>query len=293
MTGINYRKLIKKRLRLWQGRLHQVVVKYFFSYDPAQLLPALRRLGIRSGDAIMLHSAFELHHGFRGTAGQALDVFVEAVGKQGHLLMPSMAYHGALLDYLTQLKSFDARRTPSTMGLVSEFFRRRPGVLRSVNPAHPILVKGPKAAWFVEGHQDCPHSCGAGSPFEKLLQVGGKVAFFNVPFAYFTFFHHLEDRVASHLNFPLYHQPPFQVPVVDREGRASTTTSFAFSRETLRRRRFPILEAEMRRKGLIKSVRIGATYVLLVELSGVVAAVDDMTRDGRYFYDMDTSGAST
>jgi len=286
-------KWAKGQVRGAYRRARNAFVRRFRSYDSPALLQALRDLGLGSGDAVMLHSAYELHHGFRGTVGQVLDVFVEAVGPQGHLLMPSMGYHSALIDYLTRLKSFDVRRSPSTMGLMSEFFRRRPGVVRSAHPAHPILIAGPKAAWFAEGHERCMHSCGPGTPFEKLLEANGKVAFFNVSFAYITFFHFLEHRLVDRLPFRLYHEPPFVVPVVDGRGQPLEVKAMAFSRETLRRRRFAVFESEVRKRGLIRKVRVGATTILLVELRAIVAAVDDMTRRGTFFYDMSASGAST
>jgi aminoglycoside 3-N-acetyltransferase len=286
-------KLVKSRIRGLQRKMRTSFVRTFLSYGPVELLDLLRRVGIESGDAVMLHSAFEPHHGFRSSVGQAIDVFLQAVGPEGHLLMPSMAYHSSTLDYLTQLKSFDVRRTPSAMGLVSEFFRRRPGVLRSINPSHPILVHGPRAAWFIEGHERCLYPCGPGTPFDKLLEVGGKVAFFNVPFGYFTFFHYLEHRLWPQLKFQLYHEPPFDVPVIGPRGEALTVKTQVYSRETLRRRRFAVLEARLRQRGLIRHARIGASHALLVEVRAAVVAVDQMAQQGEFFYDMTPAGAET
>ncbi len=38
------------------------------------------RLGVREGDALMLHSAFARHHGFNGNIEQLTDAFIEALG---------------------------------------------------------------------------------------------------------------------------------------------------------------------------------------------------------------------
>jgi aminoglycoside N3'-acetyltransferase len=277
-------KAIKNTLRSAQRRTRRTFVRWFLSYDGEQLLAALRRLGVHSGDSLMVHAAFEPHHGFRGTVGEAIDAFAAAVGPDGHLLMPSLAYYDSLLAYLSRLERFDVRRTPTVMGLMAEFFRRRPGVLRSAHPAHPILVQGPRAQWFVEGHEYSAHSCGPGTPFDKLLQVGGKVAFFNVTFAHFTFFHYLEHRVAPYLSFPLYHDPAFDVQVVNADGEAKVIKAFAYADGMQRRRHFALLESWLRQRGLIRSVRIGASTLLLVDLREAVAAVDEMTLAGKFFY---------
>ena len=101
----------------------------------------------------MLHSAFEPFHGFRGTIEELTNALLEAIGPEGNLLMVSLAYGSSSLEYLKNLKLFDVRKTPSMMGLVSEFFRRRPNVLRSLHPTHPMLALGPKAEWIVADHE--------------------------------------------------------------------------------------------------------------------------------------------
>jgi aminoglycoside 3-N-acetyltransferase len=280
------KKALKNQVRAVYRKSRRATVRAFFSYEPEALVRALHALGIRSGDSVMVHSAFEDHHGFQGSTETLIDTFLEALGPQGNLLMVSLPYRSSTLDYLERLKQFDVRKTPSAMGLVSEFFRRRSAVLRSLHPTHPVLVQGPRADWFIEGHETCVYPCGPGTPFAKLREAGGKVAFFNVSFAYFTFFHHLEHVVRPHLPFQLYHEPPFDVPVIDRAGRRSSVRTYAFSREVLRRRRFAILEAWLWKHGVIHKRRIGASSLLLVDLADVMRSVDEMVRQGVFFYDL-------
>jgi aminoglycoside 3-N-acetyltransferase len=280
----------KNKLRAIHRRLRRLMVGVFFSYGNDELVRALRAVGVEPGDSVMLHSAFEPHHGFRGTSQDAIDAFLAALGPQGNLLMVSLPYRSSSLDYLSKLKVFDVRRTPSAMGLVSEFFRRRAGVVRSCHPTHPVLTYGPLAEWFIEGHERCLYPCGPGTPFDRLLQSGGKVAFFNVPFVYFTFFHYLEHLVSANLSFPLYVEPPFDVAVIDRHGEKLVVRTHAFSREAIRRRRFEVLESALRDRGLIRKTRVGASVLLLVDLREVVSAVKEMTRQGVYFYEMAAAG---
>lgn len=260
-------------------------VRWFRSYDRHQLLRALRRLGVRDGDALMLHAGFAPHHGFRGTIETLTDTFIEAVGPGGHLLMVSLPYRSSSLQYLEKLKQFDVRRTPSMMGMVSEFFRRRPDVLRSLHPTHPILVRGPNADAFVRGHEACLHPCGPDTPFDRLAQADGLVAFLNVPFATFTFFHYLEHRVALQLPFPLYTQHCHEVPVVDREGRPLTVRTHVYAVEAIARRRFEVLEKALRARGAIRRVRVGNTVLEAVRAREAIACVDEMTQRGEFFYD--------
>jgi len=285
------KKALKNKIRAIYRKSRRATVRTFFSYEPSALIRGLHELGIQSGDNVMFHSAFEEHHGFRGSIETLIDTLIESVGPDGNLLMVSLPYRSSALQYLEGLKKFDVRKTPSAMGLVSEYFRRRSNVLRSAHPSHPVLACGPRAAWFVEGHETCATPCGPGTPFAKLREAGGKVGFFNVSFAYFTFFHHLENVLQPHLPFQLYHDPPFDVPVVDRNGKEIRVRTLAFSRETLRRRRFEVLEAWLWKHGIIRRGRIGASSLLLVDLDDVMSAVDDMIRQGVFFYDMTAADA--
>ncbi len=276
----------KLALKARWKQTHVWIAQTWLSYDSRQLLAALRSLGINSGDSVMLHSAFSPVHGYRGTSDALTDVFIEAMGPTGHLLMVSLPYRSASIDYIQAGRTFDVRRTPSLMGIVSELFRRRNDVLRSLHPTHPILVRGPRAAWFVDEHPDCLYPCGPGTPFHRLAEADGKAVFFNVPFDTFTFFHYLEHLVSPYVPFALYTNDTFAVPVVDQEGRSRTVTTFAFAPEAIRRRRFEVLDMEMRRRGLIRRKRIGNSYILAVRVRDAIKCVRAMQSDGRFFYDL-------
>jgi aminoglycoside 3-N-acetyltransferase len=234
----------------------------------------------------MLHSGFSRDTGFRGTVDAFTDAILDALGPHGTFVMPSLSYRGAALDYLSKLEIFDVRKTPSMMGLVSEFFRRRDDVLRSVNPMHPVVATGRDAEWLVAGHEDAVYSCGAETPWSRLVDIDSKVIFFDTAFASFTFFHHIEHEVSPKLPFSLYAEPPFDVPVRDREGNLLVVRTHAFSREAIRRRRFAVFEEELRQRGLIKSRRLGNTTLMLIRVRDALGHAKRMIKNGRYFHDV-------
>ena len=264
----------------------KVFVKAFMSYSPDQLLLSLRSMGVQSGDTLMLHSAFGAHHGFRGTVEELTNVFLEAVGPGGNLLMVSLPYRSSTLDYLSHSKQFDVRKTPSMMGLVSEYFRRRTGVLRSLHPTHPVLAMGASAEWIVAGHENCLFPCGPDSPFDRLAALDGKAVFFNVPIATLTFFHYLEHQVRADLPIPVYLEAPITVPVIDQMGELRTVTTFVFSPEAIKRRRFEILEGELRHRRSIQERRLGNTRIAVVKVRDTLDCVEAMRSRGQYFYDL-------
>jgi aminoglycoside 3-N-acetyltransferase len=232
----------------------------------------------------MVHSSFSMTSGFTGSPGDFIDGLLEAVGPEGHLLMVSMPYMSSTFEYLQQGKIFDVRKTVSHMGIVSETFRRRSGVLRSQHPTHPILASGPKATWLVEDHEKCLYPCGLRTPFDKLLRLGGKVLFFDVSFFTFTFFHYLEERIKDRLDFSLFFPEPFEVPFIDLDGNRQVMRTFVYTLEANRRRRPQILKDELDRLHLVKECRLGNSHLQLVNNEDAVRCLDEMTARGIFFY---------
>jgi aminoglycoside 3-N-acetyltransferase len=260
-------------------------VRAFLSYDDAALLEALRKVGVRTGDSVMLHSSFKSTHGFRGSIEQLTDVFLDATGPDGHLLMVSLPYRTSSLDYLSKGKVFDVRRTPSMMGLVSEMFRLRAEVRRSVHPTHPVLVHGREAEGFIRDHPSCLYPCGPGSPFDRLAAIDGQAVFFNVPFATYTFFHYLEHLVSERLPFALYTPDPIDAPVIDYEGERRIVKTHVFTADAIARRRFELLEAALRRRGAIREQRLGATRIEAIRVRDSIDCVMEMAQRGVFFYE--------
>lgn len=240
----------------------------------------------------MVHSAFGPLLGFRDSPSALIDVLLETVGEEGNLLMVSMSYSSSSAEYLRTCPYFDVRKTASRMGMVSETFRRRPAVVRSVHPTHPILAFGPKAEWIVFGHENCPYPCGPGSPFEKLLKLNGKVLFYAASAYNFTFYHYLEHLVREELPFPLYEDQPFEVQVIDHRGQARNVTTYVFSQEAIPRRRPGILFAELMRRKQWKKARLGNTPIVLIDVIHAVSSTLDLAKRGIFFYEMSQSSGA-
>ncbi len=275
----------KTKLKALYLATKRLFIKRFLSYGSRELESLLHDLGVTSGDTVMLHSSFALS-GFRGSPKELSDVFLRSVGPNGNLLMVSLPYSSSTYEYLQKKKTFDVRKTPSHMGMISESFRRREGVLRSFHPTHPVLAFGPKAEWIIADHDKCLYPCGPGSPFEKFSQLGGKVVFFNVPFSTITLFHYMEHLVERTLPFPLYLSEAFEVPSIDSTGKISMIKTRVFSPEAVRRRRPLILMEELDKQHLVRRKRMGNSRVMCVAALEAIACTEQMARAGKLFYDV-------
>jgi aminoglycoside 3-N-acetyltransferase len=157
------------------------------------LTAAVRDLGVEPTDTVFVHSdvrrclrmegatrAHKLATISRGLAGSVAD---------GALALAAFTYS------FCRGEVFDLRRSPSRVGVLTEYFRSLAGVRRTADPIFSTAVLGRvPAVWekrlFAVGDKDCfgPHSI-----FAYLLYADAKLLFFGVPPTACTFVHHVEQ----------------------------------------------------------------------------------------------------
>src|SRR3712207_2603981 len=64
----------------------------------------------------------------------------------------------------------NSARQPTEVGLLSEVFRRRAGVLRSLHPTASVCAYGPLAAELTAGHHLAGTIFGEGTPFGYMAR---------------------------------------------------------------------------------------------------------------------------
>jgi aminoglycoside N3'-acetyltransferase/acyl carrier protein len=279
-----YRRLkhsfLGRALRGLYIRQGKKITQKFFSYTSMQLENQLKIMGITTGDTVLMHSAFRLFNGFAGTPDQVIACVLNVIGESGNLVMVSMPYTGGTSTYLQAGVPFDVQQTRSAMGVITEIFRHTPGVVRSLNPAHPILAWGPAAPWLIANHEHTMYSCGKGSPFEKLVHLQAKALLFDVSLRSMTFFHYVKDRFQSTLPVNLYEEMPVESVVIDIDGNTKNVRTYVFSRESRRHRSQNLQQALIKNK-LISSQKIGNTKLIVLQLPQVLERAQHMVRAGK------------
>jgi aminoglycoside 3-N-acetyltransferase len=186
--------------------------------DEKTLLANLQRLSILPGDSVLVHCAMSKIGALENGPATLVNALMQAVGPEGHILMPTSPNPQMQLDYIRELDIFDVQNSPSKMGAVSEYFRKLPGVERSCSPTEPISVWGPEAKWFTEGHFGKTTPYDADSPFRRLVEKKGKILYIGVTLINAgTSLHTLEDAVDDFL-LPVYYPETFPVKVKTADG---------------------------------------------------------------------------
>ena len=277
-------KRLKQRVKPIYFRSQRAVARSLFPYSTGGLEAAVRSVGIRNGDAVMVHSGFRRSSGFLGQPADVVDVLLKVVGPAGHVLMMSIPYRGSSQGYAATAPVFDVRRTPSAVGVISEVFRRRGDVVRSLNPLHPVVAWGALATWLTVDHEKTAYSCGTGSPFERFLQLNGKFLFFDASYGSLTFMHYVEDHFRSRLPCELYAAEPATLRVRNAAGDELDVRQFFFSPEARARRNFATIEQGLRREGQFTSARVGNSRLLAVGAQPVLTCAGRLIDQGRGFY---------
>jgi aminoglycoside 3-N-acetyltransferase len=138
---------------------------------PFDTARTLGRLGVKRGDRLLVHSSLKLLGWVEGGADAVVDAILGTVEESGTVMMPAFTF--------PPVEVFDPANTPTTMGAISEAFRKLPDVTRSVHPTHSVSVWGAEKDRLAAGHETAT-ALGTGSPVHLILDEGGDIILLGV-----------------------------------------------------------------------------------------------------------------
>ena len=151
-----------------------------------QLTADLRKLGVKEGMDLMVHSSLSKIGQVEGGADTVVDALLAAIGRSGTLMMPSFN-HGAA-------RVYNPMTTPTINGAIADAMWRRREAARSLHPSHAVAAIGPKAEAYCIDHLE------AGiweqdSPIGRLIHGGGYILALGVDHWSSTAYHVAENSV--------------------------------------------------------------------------------------------------
>jgi aminoglycoside 3-N-acetyltransferase len=247
-----------------------------------QLVDDLNGIGIRKGDILLVHSSLSKIGFVKGGPEALIDAFLEVLGKDGTLLMPSFQ-GGGEHKILRQNCLFDLRTSPSELGLLTETFRKRKGVIRSISPTHCTAGLGAKAEELLKDHQLCTVSVGKGSPYEKLAIMEGKILLMGVGHECNTILHYVENVNGA----PTLCRELFRPMVIDITGRSWIVPTHAHMPGLMRC--YKRVEEDLLGSSCQKKGKIGMAESILLEASPMVACIGEkINKNPLYLIDVFT-----
>lgn len=275
----------KERLKGWRKRIRLAYMRRWHAFAADDLQAALRKMGVITGDVIMVHSSFDRFTGFSGRPSDVIRVLQEAVGTKGTLLMPTLPFTGTAVDYVASGPVFDVRRTPSQMGMLTELFRRSPGVLRSVHPTHSVAAWGARSTDMLANHHLARTPCGEGSPFARLLEHDGRFLSLGAGIEAMTFFHYVEEALEQGMPTSPFTKEEFTLPSNDENGALLVSKTRLFDPVMSRRRNLLRLVPVLQEQGAWSETRLGELDIVILKTRDVMAACRRLAARGVYCYD--------
>jgi aminoglycoside 3-N-acetyltransferase len=135
------------------------------------ILQGLKRLGIKKGDHLLVHTALGSFGKVAGGAETVIEALLEMVGAEGTVMMPTFGLPG---------ETFDVKKSETTLGAVPQAFWKRKSAVRSRHPRAAVAVIGEKAKWLVAGHESEVLAHGENTPYVRLAEIGGKILLLGV-----------------------------------------------------------------------------------------------------------------
>ena len=164
-------------------------------FNKNHLITNLKNVGINSGDTILIHASLSKIGNVKGGAKTVIDALIEAVGEKGNVVMPSFSYinNSMLETVIDENYIFNPLNSPSVVGKISDTFRKLPGVIRSYHPTHSFCAFGPDAYFINNEHLEATTNFGRKTPFDKIIQLKGKVIGIGISLGPVTIYHCVED----------------------------------------------------------------------------------------------------
>ena len=248
-----YYRAVKKKKKnealLAQKEKGQVFTKEF-------LIQNLQSIGIQKGDSLLVHSSLSKMGYLENGPETLIDALLEVIGSKGNLLMPSSPNALLQLDYIKSNTLFDVQHSPSKLGAITEVFRKRKDVIRSLNATEPVCALGPDAYFLTEGHFNELTPYTSKSPFYRLTEKNGKILYIGVTLANAgTSLHLLED--ALDFKFPVYFPEVFDVKIKDATGHIHEVKTKVHNPEYSKKRKCDDLLPLFLEEQVCSKVKIG------------------------------------
>jgi aminoglycoside 3-N-acetyltransferase len=249
--------------------------KVKLSVNKEDIKAGLRKLGLKKGDSVGLHSSLRSFGHVEGGADAVIDALLETVGEDGNIVMST---HSANLgkdqrtpeeiamgvSWLLRILPYDPEKTPVRTGIIPETFRKRKGVIRGLDPSNSVAALGPKAGDLSEG-------------WHRLLELDGYILLIGVGLDCCTAMHLAEKRV----RFPERILKKITPPKWFVEKYSGGEWEYDFGPYP----DFAKLTEPCLERGIMKTVKVGESTLRLVEVRELIDLhVEYLEKDPDLFY---------
>jgi aminoglycoside 3-N-acetyltransferase len=265
-------KQMLKYGRRWQRQAEIKRTAPTVTYE--RLLHDFRAIGLEPGDTVLVHSSLKSLGYVESGPQTVVRALYESVSPGGTIVLPAYYMPAGTMYETCKLEEyvFDPRVHGTNLGRIPEELLKLPGVERSLHPTHSVAALGRHAHYLTESHHRATSTFGKDSPWDRLLEIGGKVMGLGIPMAPGGLYHPLEDHMLDSFPLPVRmkeihllrcrHRSGeiIQVPVVPLDPQFLTRRIDHKSRGDLR----DYFWREFTRVGLLRSGKVGEARTWMI-----------------------------
>ena len=157
-------------------------------YTKQELRNMIKEMGIEPTYTVFVHSSMKSIGEVLGRADTVLDAFMEYL-VNGLLIMPTHTWASMSESH----NVYDPSKEPSCVGILTNLFMKREGVVRSVHPTHSVAAYGKDSIEYVKGEDEVTTPCAVGGCYDRLREKNAKILLLGVNHIRNTFIHGVEE----------------------------------------------------------------------------------------------------
>ncbi|OGV39616.1 MAG: hypothetical protein A2020_02820 [Lentisphaerae bacterium GWF2_45_14] len=131
----------------------------------------IRKLGLKKGDIVLLHSSIHAVGPVDGGADTVVDAFLDVIGAEGTLVVPTFG----------------------KLGIITEIISSRKGAVKSCHPLASVAAIGRKAKKICAAHWEAATGHGEDTPYVRIAEMGGYICLLGVDQDRNTTLHSIEE----------------------------------------------------------------------------------------------------
>ncbi len=243
----------------------------------ADFLEALQKAGVKCGEVLMVHSDISVFGKLalfdrNGLCQALVNALKNSIGEQGTLIMPTFTYS------FCRGEVFDPDTSPSTVGVLTEYFRRQPGSLRTRHPIFSAAVQGKHQADLQNIGRD---AFGHDSIFGKLHALKGRLVFFGTSMQACTYIHYVEQCHGIPYRFMKTFSGTIREKDREYPSEATYFVRYLDRNVNLDLQRF---ESYLLQQGLMQEVCVGHGRILTAEADVIYQAGCQLLDEDIYYF---------
>ncbi|HWT75014.1 MAG TPA: AAC(3) family N-acetyltransferase [Mobilitalea sp.] len=247
------------------------------SINSVKLTDQFRRIGLKPGDTVLVHSSLRSFGYVEGGALTVIEALMNTISDKGTLIVPTLT--GRREDSAACPPVFDVFRTKCWTGTIPETLRNMEGALRSLHPTHSVTAIGSQKEFVTSEHEKSLSPCDKQSPYYKNAQSKGYIMLAGVDQESNTSIHSCEEiaGVPYHLQ-----QNAFEINITGYDGKEITVINRLHNWEKPATD-FNKLDQLFEMNGIMKKYKVGNSLIRLINAYEMFEFTIDILINNPYF----------